>query len=111
MNRISADEYDFIGLFGKEPDRQGLDDIWLLDDSVYEACDGPLKLLFAVHPKNMDVRVILSMGDRYIYDYSAMDVQDVQILGGDLLVMISGAERMKVSVKPNIGIYHDTANT
>lgn len=110
MNNISADEYGFLGLFGKDPDRQGLDDTWFFDDSVYELSDGPLTLLFSVLPHVRDVRIVLRMDNRIIYDYSAMGVQDIMIKDGSIIVKVSNSESIWVVIKPGIEIKHGATN-
>lgn len=106
MKKINAEEYELLSLFEREPERQGLDDLWLLDDSVYTATQGGLKLTVAIHPYHKDVRIMLWLNDREIFEYSAVNVQDVVAHKDSLCIDINSDLSVDINIRPSIGIKH-----
>ncbi|WP_444924728.1 hypothetical protein ACJJH9_06855 [Microbulbifer sp. DLAB2-AF] len=111
MKAISAEEYKLLGLFEREPERQGLDDLWLFDDSVYTATQENLKLTVAIHPYHKDVRIILWLGDREVYEYSAIDVQDIKVHKDSFRIDINPNQAININIRPSIGIKHEATKT
>lgn len=111
MKEISAEEYELIGLFGREPERQGLDDLWLFDDSVYIVTQENLKLTVAIHPYHKDVRITLWLNNRNVYEYSAMDVQDIKVHEDSLRIDINPNQAININIRPSIGINHEATKT
>ena len=108
MNEISAEEFELLGLFEEEPQRQGLDDAWQFDDSVYTVNQGGIICTCAIHPYHKDVRLMLWAGETNIYEFSAMGVQDMKVHGDTLQIYLSNNEVIIVTVRPSLNIKHET---
>jgi hypothetical protein len=111
MEKISAEDWEFLGLFEKEPERKGLDSIWFFDDSVYTVQHGNLRFTFAIHPYHKDVRLMLWELDNVIYDQEIMGVDDVLVSGDTLNIRVSKNESILVTVRPKIHIKHARKKT
>lgn len=107
MNEISAKDWELLGLFEREPDRQGLDPVWLFDDSLYRAGDGCVELTCAIHPYHKDVRIILWESGAEIYEYSAMGVDDIAVSANVLNIYVSETDAISITIRPKIRIKHE----
>ena len=110
MNEISAKDWELLGLFEQEPERQGLDPVWLFDDSAYKVKEGDLELTCAIHPYHRDVRLMLWARGNNVYEYSAMGVKDILVSGDCLHIKVSEDEQIIITVKPSLTIKHETSN-
>lgn len=110
MNEISAKEWELLGLFEQEPERQGLDPVWLFDDSVYKMAQAGINFTCAIHPYHRDVRLMLWAGEVNIYEYSAMGVKDIAVTGEALQITINDEEVITITLKPTLNIKHETSD-
>lgn len=107
MDELSAEEWELLALFEKEPERQGFDDIWMFDYSVYKAKDGSLLLTCSINPYHKDINLILWKSGKKIYEYSALEVKDISVSVDTLNLIISESEVIFVKIRPKITIKHE----
>ena len=111
---ITASELDLLTFFEVEPKPRDADIPWPYNDFLYETARGDFQISFAVAPAYMDVRFILSLNGRKIYELSAVGVDDVRYEkdgSGELLeVMVSSRESLTIRLRPDVSVDHHIAD-
>lgn len=110
MNEISAKDWELLGLFEQEPERQGLDPVWLFDDSAYKVVQDNIEFTCAIHPYHRDVRLMLWASGSNIYEYSAMGVKNITVSGDSLHINVNEDELIIITVRPALSIKHETSD-
>ncbi len=106
MNLLSIEEWELLGYFESDPDRQGLDDLWNFDSSAYSVERNEIKLILAICPHHKDVRITLKSRGCVVYDHDRMSVEDIRLVKETLTIIINEKEKIDILIKPEIKIIH-----
>jgi hypothetical protein len=110
---ITASDLDLLTFFEVEPKLRDADIPWPYNDFLYETTRGDFQISFAVAPAYKDVRFILSLNGRVLYELNAVGVDDVRYEkdgSGELLeVMVSSRESLTIRLRPKVSIDHRIA--
>ncbi len=111
---ITASDLDLLTFFEVEPKPRDADVPWPYNDFLYETTRGEFQISFAVAPAYKDVRFILSLNGRTLYELNAIGVNDVRYekdSSGELLeVMVSSRESLTLRLRPEVSIDHHVAD-
>jgi hypothetical protein len=107
---ITASDLDLLTFFEVEPKPRDADVPWPYNDFLYETTRGEFKISCAVAPAYKDVRFILSLNGRMLYELNAVGVSDVRYEKdgeGELLeIIISSRESLTLRLRPEVSIDH-----
>jgi hypothetical protein len=112
---ISASDLDLLSFFEVEPKPRDDNVPWPYNDFLYETVRDEFHISCAVAPAYKDVRLILSVNGRVLYELNAVGVDDVRYqtdrIGEALEVLISSRERLTIRLRPAVTIDHRVADT
>jgi len=105
---ITAKDWELLSCFGVEPQLAESDVPWADNDALYVVELGEISLSCAIHPSYRDVRLMVHLGGKRIYELNAMDVSDILVPdapGGDILeIRLSHREWLRVQLRPSFQI-------
>jgi hypothetical protein len=108
MRIISAEEWQLLSFFEVEPEMADPSVPWVYNDSVYVVTDGDITLSCAIHPAYRDVRLILKVQNKPVFELNAMGVSDVRYIkekGKERLsILITERAEISLQVRPSIEI-------
>jgi hypothetical protein len=97
-----------IIIFEVEPEMADPSAAWVYNDSVYVVTDGDITLSCAIHPAYRDVRLILRVQNKPVFELNAMGVSDVMYIkekGKEMLnILITERAEISLQVRPSIEI-------
>lgn len=108
MTAITATELQFLGCFGAEPKLLDPDLPWCYNDAVYRAVVGDFAISFAIQPSYRDVRIVVRLEERVIFEFNGVEVADVQIIdqpGLDAVeVSLTDRSRLRLRLRPTMEV-------
>lgn len=108
MAQVSVEEWQLLSLFEVEPSFRDQDVPWCYNDAVYEVRQGEVHLSFAIAPGYRDVRIVLQFAGERLYEFNAVDVEDVRYTsnmdGEQLEIVICRRESLFLRIKPRVEI-------
>jgi hypothetical protein len=101
---ITATELQLLECFGVEPQLLDPTDPWCYNDAAYRVEVDGYSVSFAVAPAYQDVRIIVSRGERRIFEFNSMGVRDVRVIdepGVDAVEVILGQQSsLRLQLRP-----------
>ncbi len=111
MKYITAEDYELLGFFEKEPTVLDKDTPWVYTDSLYEVTQANKQLSVAIHPAYKDIRIILKESENKVFELEAMGIQDIKVINNKLPevleVTINEQQTVLIKIKPFISIYQN----
>jgi hypothetical protein len=110
MTDLTATELDLLTFFEVLPKLRDEGDPWCYNDAAYEVRRGEFSLSFSVAPAYKDVRLILKRTEHTLYEFNAMDIEDLKYektRGGEVLeIVVTARDSLILRLDPDISISH-----
>jgi hypothetical protein len=108
MKTITAQEWELLSFFEVEPELLDPSVPWMYNDALYRVARNGQHLTFAVQPSCRDVRLVLSTGEKTLYELTARGVDDVLYRKDDgvetIEIRLDQRNSVLLSLKPQIQI-------
>jgi hypothetical protein len=80
MDTITATELQLLECFGVEPKLLDPNDPWCYNDALYVVEVDGFSISFAIQPAYRDVRIVVSCGEKHIFELNAVGVADIRVI-------------------------------
>ncbi len=101
---MTATELELLACFGVEPERGDPTELWCHDDALYQVEVDGLSVSFAVAPIYPDVRIIVKLGGRLVFEFNSMGVADVRVIdipGVDAVeIILTAQSTLRLQLRP-----------